>query len=407
PQDYAQAASWFRKAADQGDARAQCNLGLRYYNGQGVPQDYAQAASWYRKAADQGYARAQYNLGVLYDNGQGVPQDYAQAASWYRKAADQGDARAQCNLGVLYDNGQGVPQDYAQAASWFRKAADQGDADAQHNLQLLMTTGKTPALMPPPVPGMNQPESVDSLYEQIIKAGASIGLHVWRPIAIKLQSADMMAKVRSQAELGNAHAEDVLANCYSHGWGGLPQDDAQAAHWYRKAADQGDDDAQNNLGSLYELGMGVPQNRQVAYALYDIAATKGNPAARRNRNQLEQKLSTKDLESAEKLEQQMRADKYPTAAIIGFLTKKELDRPENSAEQMHAASSLRKKNNTVSQNSPWPMRPAKQPGETTCNTRCINGSCWRTYDDGRHVHLNIAPSIDPFSGNMTFDPPPC
>jgi TPR repeat protein len=55
----------------------------------------------YRKAADQGNARAQFNLGVLYANGQGVAQDYAEAARWYRKAADQGHADAQNNLGLL------------------------------------------------------------------------------------------------------------------------------------------------------------------------------------------------------------------------------------------------------------------------------------------------------------------
>ena len=57
--------------------------------------------------------------------------------------------------------------------------------------------------------------------------------------------------------------------------------------------------------------------------------------------------------------------------------------------------------------SPWPARPARTPGETTCNTRCINGSCWRTYDNGRHVHLNVPPTMDPFSGQMQFNPPPC
>ena len=46
-------------------------------NGQGVPQDYAEAVTWYRKAAEQGDADAQYNLGVMYAKGQGVPQDYA------------------------------------------------------------------------------------------------------------------------------------------------------------------------------------------------------------------------------------------------------------------------------------------------------------------------------------------
>ena len=88
-----------------------------------MPQDYAAAVSWYRKAADQGNADAQYNLGVMYDQGQGVPQDYAAAVSWFRKAADQGYAHAQFNLGLMYDEGQGVPQDYAQAHMWFNLAA--------------------------------------------------------------------------------------------------------------------------------------------------------------------------------------------------------------------------------------------------------------------------------------------
>lgn len=52
-----------RQAAN-GDAAAQCVLGVRYEQGKGVPQDYAQAAAWYRKAAEQGDATAQYYLGV-------------------------------------------------------------------------------------------------------------------------------------------------------------------------------------------------------------------------------------------------------------------------------------------------------------------------------------------------------
>ena len=68
-----------------------------------MPQDYAEAVKWYRKAADQGDAAAQFNLGVMYATGQGVPQDYAEAVKWYRKAAEQGHAGAQYNLGVMYD----------------------------------------------------------------------------------------------------------------------------------------------------------------------------------------------------------------------------------------------------------------------------------------------------------------
>jgi TPR repeat protein len=56
------ALDWFRKAAEQGHAGAQDNLGLRYEHGQGVEQDHGIAAHWYRKAAEQGFAGAQYHL---------------------------------------------------------------------------------------------------------------------------------------------------------------------------------------------------------------------------------------------------------------------------------------------------------------------------------------------------------
>jgi TPR repeat protein len=42
-----------KKAAEQGDAEAQNNLGLMYYEGEGVSQDYMEAAKWYRLAAEQ------------------------------------------------------------------------------------------------------------------------------------------------------------------------------------------------------------------------------------------------------------------------------------------------------------------------------------------------------------------
>jgi TPR repeat protein len=65
-----------------------------YEKGQGVPKDDAQAAIWYRKAADAGDGVGMMNVGVMYANGRGVPRDDAQAAIWYRKAADAGDADA-------------------------------------------------------------------------------------------------------------------------------------------------------------------------------------------------------------------------------------------------------------------------------------------------------------------------
>ncbi|MBQ7249238.1 MAG: sel1 repeat family protein, partial [Deltaproteobacteria bacterium] len=70
---------------------------------QDVPKDESQAVEWYRKAAEQGMAVAQYNLGLMYDHGRGVPKDEGQAMEWYRKAAEQGHAEAQQALLRIVD----------------------------------------------------------------------------------------------------------------------------------------------------------------------------------------------------------------------------------------------------------------------------------------------------------------
>ena len=62
-------ASDYRQAAEQGDVKAQYNLGVCYYKGEGVPKNYVEGARWIRKAAEKGYAEAQYKLGIGYDNG--------------------------------------------------------------------------------------------------------------------------------------------------------------------------------------------------------------------------------------------------------------------------------------------------------------------------------------------------
>ncbi|WP_371926156.1 hypothetical protein [Pseudomonas sp. LPB0260] len=57
--------AWYRKAAEQGNANAQFNLGARYANGLGVAKDLQTAAYWYRLAADQGHAKAKERLQML------------------------------------------------------------------------------------------------------------------------------------------------------------------------------------------------------------------------------------------------------------------------------------------------------------------------------------------------------
>jgi TPR repeat protein len=65
---------------------AQAYLGFMYETGRGVPQNYTDAAMWYRRAAEQGDSLAQYSLGLLYDRGQGVPIDVVEASKWLNLA---------------------------------------------------------------------------------------------------------------------------------------------------------------------------------------------------------------------------------------------------------------------------------------------------------------------------------
>lgn len=83
-----------KKAAEQGDAKAQFNLGNCYAKGEGVNKNLKEAAYWYRKAAEKGLSEAQYNLGICYNNGYGIDKDFKEAAYWWRKAAEQGDEEA-------------------------------------------------------------------------------------------------------------------------------------------------------------------------------------------------------------------------------------------------------------------------------------------------------------------------
>ena len=68
---------------------------------------------------------------------------------------------------------------------------------------------------------------------------------------------------RRSAEQGDANAQYNLGNRYRKGEG-VPQDDKEAVKWFRKSAEQGDASAQCNLGVMYYLGEGVPQDYKEA-----------------------------------------------------------------------------------------------------------------------------------------------
>jgi len=156
-QNLAEAARWYRSAAERGDVDAQMQVADMYGRGGGVPKDEAQALQWYGKAAEQGNARAGYFIAEALEYGHGTPKNMEAAVRWYKWSAENGELsaninlgdcykqtgkyseavscyrkaaefpRAQVKLGEMYENGLGVPRDLNKAAFWHRRAANAKD----------------------------------------------------------------------------------------------------------------------------------------------------------------------------------------------------------------------------------------------------------------------------------------
>ena len=119
----------------------------------------------------------------------------------------------------------------------------------------------------------------------VLKYDAEADKWVRKTVDAKSNSLDQIALAaeavkwfHKAADRGNADAENNLGTCYANGLG-VPKDEAEAAKWYRKAAEQDDADAQYWLGRTYEIGRGVETNIVEAAKWYREAALNQNAGA--------------------------------------------------------------------------------------------------------------------------------
>ncbi len=164
PQDDNKGLELTTKAAELNLPEAQHDLGLYYADGQhGVKQDKSIAAQWYRRAAEQGFAGSQVNLGVLYDGGDGVPLNDEEAFKWFTLAANQNQPLGQYYLGTMYEFGEGIDQNFDEAGKWYSTACDNSNQpDACHHLAYLFQNGSLSS---------DNPFLVPSLYEKAAEEG--------------------------------------------------------------------------------------------------------------------------------------------------------------------------------------------------------------------------------------------
>lgn len=127
--DSGRAASWYRRAAENGDVVGQNNLGVMLYYGRGVRTNIEEAVKWLIASAEQGETAAQANLGLHFMQfeigGVAYPQ-YEDAAKWYKKAAERGDWYSQYDIGRAYESGLGVVRDRVEALKWYYLSASRG-----------------------------------------------------------------------------------------------------------------------------------------------------------------------------------------------------------------------------------------------------------------------------------------
>lgn len=131
PVDAAEGLHWYRLAAHAGDALAMNMVGRCHELGRGTAVDEALAAAWYRKAASHGLDWGLYNYANLLATGRGVAPDRGEALRLYLRAAEQGHAKSMNLVGRYLEEGWEVERDEAAAFDWYRRAAEAGDPRGQ------------------------------------------------------------------------------------------------------------------------------------------------------------------------------------------------------------------------------------------------------------------------------------
>ncbi|MDG4596580.1 MAG: tetratricopeptide repeat protein [Candidatus Contendobacter sp.] len=115
-----------------------------------------------------------------------------------------------------------------------------------------------------------------------------------------------VAIVQPLAEKGVPFAQFNLGVLYDQGKG-VPQDNALAMQWYRKAAEQGLPQAQVNLAIMYEEGQGVPPDYAQAYFWYTLADGQGDSQAPQAKQDVAKKMTRAQVEEAERRAREFKA----------------------------------------------------------------------------------------------------
>lgn len=112
------------------------------------------------------------------------------------------------------------------------------------------------------------------------------------------------------ARSGNAEAEELIGVMYAMGLG-VQQDDRRAFEWYLRSSMKGHPGAQSGIGWYYEVGRGVPADLVRAYLWYTLSAIGGDPDAAISLEEVVKKMTREEIDAAQILIDDYKAWLYP------------------------------------------------------------------------------------------------
>ena len=122
---------------------------------------------------------------------------------------------------------------------------------------------------------------------------------------------EAMAELLPAARSGNAEAEELIGVMYALGLG-VERDDVRAFEWYLRASLKGHAGAQSGIGWYYEVGRGLPAPDLVrAYTRYVLSAIGGDPDAAISQEEVVKKMTREEIEYAHNLIEDYRGWLYP------------------------------------------------------------------------------------------------
>lgn len=260
------------KKAEQGDAEAQFQLG-KHYDG----KDESEAVKWYRRAAEQGHAKAQNNLGSCLT-------DPDEAAEWFLRGAENGSVAAQFNIGRYYLESHQDAAGLREALRWLHCAAENGNDQAKREISYLK---KVEGLLGKAEQGDAEAMcGIAKIFEDYVPRNSS-RTFLWFLQAAENGSRDAQFEVGSRYLSGDGVREEDKAACT---WfvkaaeqGHLRARQAVVARTefdlVSKAAENGDAGSQFQLGMFYASGHGVKASDNMAVHWFEKAAKQGHPEA--------------------------------------------------------------------------------------------------------------------------------